>query len=570
MHSDKIKKYLITGLVIGLGATFIYLALNTKTGSCPFQPLTKNQKIEITDINEPPSLIEKAREFLRIRKNMEALVILDKILSTDPNNLDAICGKAEVFRRARQYKLAELMFKDVLNARPDYAPALIRLSYIKANNGDFKESISLAEQAFITSENDRQNRALAYMIFGLINNAARPKPGIISGINHGLTTKNYLLKAVELAPELPETHLNLGTFYLKAPMFQGRDLNNAIKELEYALNMAPDYPEANARLAQAYKMKRQEAKFKFYFDKAKSLDPNSGILREIELNGGKPEKLYHQERIMMGTVVEATSQEERALKIVFDEIGRVENLLSRYIPESEISKLNRLGRLKVSPETFFVIKKSKEFYLASNGSFDITIAPLMDLWGFTDKQYRVPEKRKIKETLKLVGSDKIILRDSDNMVQFKIPGMKLDLGGIAKGYALDCAAKKLKEAGIKNCLINAGGQIYCLGKHFNKPWRIGIAPSRGNKLNGYLDLTDKSSATSGDYEQYFSAGKIRYSHILNPKTGYPADSKITSVTVIANDGITADALATAIFVLGKDKGRELSRQFNDIQVKIYE
>jgi thiamine biosynthesis lipoprotein len=309
-------------------------------------------------------------------------------------------------------------------------------------------------------------------------------------------------------------------------------------------------------------------------------------------------KLYQEKRVMMGTFVEVISPQKEAAKIVFDEISRIEGLLSKYNPESEVSKLNKFGTLKTSPETFYIIKKSKEFYSLSDGAFDITIAPLMDLWGFTNwpesrglasdwpqghglaslgqshsqshRQYSLPSEEKIKGALKLVGSDKIILRDSDFMIQFKISGMKIDLGAIAKGYAVDCAVKKIRERGIKSCLINAGGQIYCLGDRFGKPWRVAIKNPRANGLVNYLKLENRAISTSGDYEQYFIKNEKRYTHIINPKTGYPAESSIASVTVIAMDGLTADALSTSIFVLGKEKGELLASRFKDVQTKIIE
>jgi len=288
------------------------------------------------------------------------------------------------------------------------------------------------------------------------------------------------------------------------------------------------------------------------------------------LCGCQNQQLYTDNRVMMGTVIEVTSPYKEAAGIVFSEIKRIEGLLSKYKADSEISRINRFGKLKVSPETFFIIKKAKEFWQASDGAFDITIAPLVDLWGFTDKKYSLPSEEKIKDTLRLIGYDKIILNDADNMIKFKLSGVKIDLGAIAKGYALDCAADKLIKSGIKSCLINAGGQVYCLGGKFGKPWKIAIKEPRGRDFMGYLELKDKSVSTSGDYEQFFIKDKRRYSHIFNPKTGYPANSGIVSVTVIASDGLTADALSTAIFVLGKEKSRELIKRFPDVEVKIIE
>lgn len=281
-------------------------------------------------------------------------------------------------------------------------------------------------------------------------------------------------------------------------------------------------------------------------------------------------KLYREKRVMMGTFVEVISPQKEAAKIVFDEISRIEGLLSKYNPESEVSKLNKFGTIKASPETFYIIKKSKEFYSLSDGAFDITVAPLMDIWGFTNKQYFSPSEEKIKEALKLVGSDKIILHDSSFVVQFKISGMKIDLGAIAKGYAVDCAVKKVREHGIKSCLINAGGQIYCLGDRFGKPWKVAIKNPRADGLVDYLKLEDKAISTSGDYEQYFIKKGKRYAHIINPKTGYPAKSSIVSVTVMARDGLTADALSTSIFVLGKEKGELMARKLDKLEVRIIE
>lgn len=288
------------------------------------------------------------------------------------------------------------------------------------------------------------------------------------------------------------------------------------------------------------------------------------------LSGCQSQHLYKDTQVIMGTFVEVISPHKDAAKIAFEEIKRIDGLLSKYKENSEISRLNKFGRLKVSPETFYIIKKARKFWLASDGAFDITVAPLIDLWGFTDKKYYLPKGDEVKKALNMIGFDKIIFNSDNNMVKFKIPGMQIDLGGIAKGYAVDCAVNKLKEKGIKSCLINAGGQTHCLGNKFGRPWRVAIRNPRKGDLLDYLELQDKAVATSGDYEQYFVRGERRYSHILNPKTGYPADSGVISVTVIANDGITADALSTSIFVLGKKKGEELAKRFTDVQIKIIE
>lgn len=287
----------------------------------------------------------------------------------------------------------------------------------------------------------------------------------------------------------------------------------------------------------------------------------------IGLCGCQNKPLYKDTQLMMGTFIHVVSPEKNASVIAFTEIRRIEGLLSKYIPESEVSKLNQLGALKVSPETFFVIKKSKEFAKASSGAFDITAARLVDLWGFTDQKYRLPQEQEIQQVLKLIGSDNIILQNRDNVVKFTLPRVKIDLGAIAKGYALDCAVAKLKEKGIDSCLINAGGQVFCLGNKYGKPWKIAIKDPRSDAVINVLKLSDQSASTSGDYEQFFIKDNKRYSHIFDPRTGNPADSGLASVTVVAPDGLTADALSTAIFVLGKEKGMELAKKFP--QVKVY-
>jgi FAD:protein FMN transferase len=281
-------------------------------------------------------------------------------------------------------------------------------------------------------------------------------------------------------------------------------------------------------------------------------------------------ELYRDNRLLMGTFWQVTSPDKQASSIVFSEASRIEQLLSKYIQTSEISRLNRLGKLKLSLDTFYIIKRSLELCRLTDGAFDITVAPLVDLWGFSNRQFRLPGDAEIRSVLRLVGSDKIILHEKDNVVEFKIQGLKIDLGGIAKGFALDCAVKKLKDNNIHSCLINAGGQVYALGDKSGQSWKIAISGARKAEIAGTLKLRNKSASTSGDYQQYFLAGNKRYCHILNPTTGYPAESGIYSVTVVSDSGLEADALSTAVFILGKEKSQELITRFNNLEIKITE
>ncbi len=247
MYSDRIRKYLIIALALGWG---VVLLSNYRPKNVFPKP-----KAETFSRIEPLRPIDEALDLVRNWRNKDALFVLDNILTAEPNNLDAIWGRAEIFRRAEQNKLAELMFKEILNARPGYAPALISLAFIRYKEGNLTEALNLANQIFIVSANNRRSQALAYIILGLINEAAPSNGGILSRINRGIAIKNNFLKARELAPELPETHFCLGTYYLNAPMLEGGNLNQAIKELDCTVKISPEFTEANARLAQAYKKK---------------------------------------------------------------------------------------------------------------------------------------------------------------------------------------------------------------------------------------------------------------------------------------------------------------------------
>jgi len=281
-------------------------------------------------------------------------------------------------------------------------------------------------------------------------------------------------------------------------------------------------------------------------------------------------EIHRDTRFFMGTYVEVASTDTRAADIVFNEIKRLEGLLSKYDSQSEVSAFNNLGKISAGSDLYYLLIKSKEFWFATDGAFDITVGPLMDLWGFTDKKYRLPQDDEIKKVLGLIGSNKIIFHPSNNVVEFNVSGMKIDLGAIAKGYALDCAVCALRAAGVRSCLINAGGQIYCLGKNADKPWRITIQDPRRKEPKGHLDLVDKAVAISSDYEQYFIVEGKRFSGVMDPKTGYPSDSGVIWTTVIADNGLTADFLATSFMVMGKDKGMELLKRYPGVEAKILE
>jgi len=290
----------------------------------------------------------------------------------------------------------------------------------------------------------------------------------------------------------------------------------------------------------------------------------------ITISSCSKNNYYKRSEFIMGTIVEITCPDKQAIDIAFNEIKRAEKLLSKYIPDSEVSKLNASGKLKVGPDLLYVLKRAQEFYLVSNGAFDVTVGPLVDVWKKAIKNNKLPPEEEIREAKQLVGFDKVLIDENESTVAFLEEGVKIDIGAIGKGYAVDCAIKKVRDFGVKSCIISVAGDIYCLGDKNGEPWQVGIQHPRNKKeLLDILNLKDQAVSTSGDYQQMFIVGDKRYSHIIDPHTGYPAESKVISATVLAQDCLTADALATTIFVLGKEKGLNLVNYYNNIRALIY-
>ncbi len=274
-------------------------------------------------------------------------------------------------------------------------------------------------------------------------------------------------------------------------------------------------------------------------------------------------------RFLMGTIIEVTSNSDQAAGIVFDEFKRLDQRLSHFSKFSPIAQLNRGLAITADDELLGLVVESLEFSRKSSGAFDITIGPLADIWKKAIKDKKMPARQALKKAKELVDYRQIFIDRKEGLIRLEKPNMKIDLGAIAKGFAVDRAVAKLKAAGISSALINAGGDIYCLGKKFNRPWKIAVRhPREEGQFSQVFYLVDKAIATSGDYEQFFTLDKKRFSHVIDPRTGYPADSKISSVTVISDSTITSDVLATAIFVLGEKKGQALAKKFKGIEIKI--
>jgi len=267
-------------------------------------------------------------------------------------------------------------------------------------------------------------------------------------------------------------------------------------------------------------------------------------------------------RFMMGTVVEVivVGPGDAARKIteeVFDELKRVEDLTS-FHKESPLTRLNEAagtGPVRTDPELLWIISEGLRFAAQSRGAFDPTVGPLTRQWNFSGGEPRLPEESEIAAALKTTGWKKVNLDSETGTIILPEPGMALDLGGIAKGYALDRAREVLKRSGAVGALVNAGGDILALGeKEPGKPWRIGVQEPRNPRgMVAVASIKDKIIVTSGDYERFFIHNGRRYHHVLDPKTGYPTEG-LQSATIVASDGVTADATATAVFPLGVEEG----------------
>ncbi len=253
---------------------------------------------------------------------------------------------------------------------------------------------------------------------------------------------------------------------------------------------------------------------------------------------------------------------ENAIEIAFrrmEEINKTFNFLNK---ESAISRFNLNSEPIEDKDILFVIDTAIDVSRKTDGAFDITITPLLNLWGFYGDSPSWPKKERISQCLKNIGYKNIKIKNKK--VTKLNDYIQIDLGGIAKGYAIDEAVITLKKEGIESALIDGGGDIYALGELDGKPWKVAIRDPRGDGIIGVMEISDLAAVTSGDYERFFMRNGKRYHHILNPVTGYPAEG-LASVTIFSSNAIIADAWSTAIFVLGKEKGLEIAEKNSDIE-----
>ncbi len=283
-------------------------------------------------------------------------------------------------------------------------------------------------------------------------------------------------------------------------------------------------------------------------------------------------QVLHKGQWIMGTVVEITwvgsPASNRVIKQAFDAIRAVDNAMNPDKPNSELFRINaRAGRgpVTVSPNTCRVTHEGLRIGEETGGAFDITLGPLIRLWGWDTQHPRLPSGEAISVALKKTGLGGVTCDPDTHQVSLKRKGMAIDLGGIAKGFAVDQAAKVLKTGKIDNFIVNAGGDLYASGGPPGRPWRIGIQdPDDSGAIFAVVTLSGRAIATSGDYEHFFIRNHIRYHHILDPATGLPARG-LRSVSVLAGTTMEADALATALFVMGRKKAARWLARHTGIQ-----
>lgn len=283
---------------------------------------------------------------------------------------------------------------------------------------------------------------------------------------------------------------------------------------------------------------------------------------------GQP--LYRDKYLLLGTYVEVISPDKNAGEIVYREVNRLDLIFNRYNPDSEIYKINNSfpGRINASEEIIEVLAKGKKYYHLSRGAFDISKGKLYDFWkewANNKEKKAFPQFEEIKKA-----------RDAGSIFDLKITNagrgslvikekVDLDLSGIAKGYIVDKAVGKLQKAGIKQAVINAGGDLYCLGKPQGRIWQVGISGPFGDLVET-IEIFDQAVASSGNYQQLRQIEGKNYSHIIDPRSGYPVESDLMGVTVVAGTAAEADALATIFFIKGEDFSREFVEKNPSIKV----
>jgi FAD:protein FMN transferase len=292
---------------------------------------------------------------------------------------------------------------------------------------------------------------------------------------------------------------------------------------------------------------------------------------------GSPARIVEQSRLAMGSLLRLTAWtiDESAARSAFDEVfaefSRLETLMSTWIADSDVQRVNRAAGMQpvqVSSEVREVLNTARQISEWTDGKFDVSFAALSGLWKFDhDQDNVIPDAHELRRRLPLIDYRAIRLDDKAGTVFLARKGMSIHLGGIGKGFAIDRAVDILRRRrGVRDFLIQSGGDIYVGGLKDLRPWRLAIQDPRGaaNRTFAELDLSDGAFSTSGDYERFFIKDGRRYHHILDPATGEPARGA-RSVTIVANHATIADGLSTGVFVLGPTAGMALIERLPDVE-----
>ncbi len=256
-----------------------------------------------------------------------------------------------------------------------------------------------------------------------------------------------------------------------------------------------------------------------------------------------------------------------AMKEAKTEIENLEKTLSVTIATSDIGKLNKTGSCKLSPDSAYIMDKALEINNMTDNAFSPAIYPIMRIWGFPDKNYRVPGDTEIKEALTLIDISNIKYDKDNRLLTLTKKGMMMDFGGIAKGYAADKLVEIFHNNDVNNGLLNLGGNVYAMGlRKDNLPWNIAIEDPEKEGYMVVLSLSDTSLVTSGGYERYFEENGKSYHHIMDPNTGKPANNDLTSVSIVCKSSTMADGLSTAVYVMGLERAIKLWRENPDFDM----
>ncbi|QSX06213.1 FAD:protein FMN transferase [Sedimentibacter sp. zth1] len=280
-----------------------------------------------------------------------------------------------------------------------------------------------------------------------------------------------------------------------------------------------------------------------------------------------------RDAFMLDTLVTITiygQDDQEIISGALNKISELENILSVHKEGSDLYNIRLNAGIqgtKVTDHTMNVIKRSMDYYKLTSNDYDITLGPVIELWKKSSETKSLPDVKRINELLKLVNSNLIQIDEDNNMVYVN-KGMFIDFGAAAKGYIADQVKEYLIGKGVKNAIINLGGNVDIIGSKVDgSNFNIGIIDPFANEASflGILNVSNTSIVTSGDYERYFEVDGKRYHHIINPKTGYPANSDLTSVSIVTNNGLNADILSTKTFILGYEKGIELIESLDGVE-----